>query len=201
MKNIVKEIPDCKMYLISSVNEDLEKLIKSLKLEENVLFTGYQNNIEKYLQNASLHVFPSISEAYPMVLSEAKIFGIPTILCGIDYIALAEGGTVIIYDDSPDTVAKKSIKILKNETYRKKLGEEARKSIKKVKNDLLAQRWVKFLVSVFKGKDREFKKLRNSGISGKEVEKILKNQLKLIQMRIPRFENITLEQLKHYSFI
>ena len=47
-----------------------------------------------------------------MVLSEAKIFGIPTILCGIDYIALAEGGTVIIYDDSPDTVAKKSIKIL-----------------------------------------------------------------------------------------
>ena len=189
------------MYLISSVNEDLENLIKSLKLEENVLFTGYQNNIEKYLQNASLHVFPSISEAYPMVLSEAKIFGIPTILCGIDYIALAEGGTVIIYDDSPDTVAKESIKILKNENYRKKLGEEARKSIKKVKNDLLAQRWVKFLVSVFKGKDREFKKLRNSGISGKEVEKILKNQLKLIQMRIPRFENITLEQLKHYSFI
>ena len=79
MKNIIKEIPDSKLYLISSVNKDLAKLIKSLKLEENVFFTGYQNKIENYLQNASLHIFPSFFEAYPMVLGEAKIYGIPTI--------------------------------------------------------------------------------------------------------------------------
>ena len=119
MKNIIEEIPDCKMYIISDKFEELEKLIKSLNLEKNVIFTGYQKNIEEYLKNSSLHIFPSIAESYGLVMSETKIYGIPTILCGLDYITLAKGGTVIIYDDNPNTIAKEAIKILKNETYKK----------------------------------------------------------------------------------
>ena len=201
MKNIIKEIPDSKLYLISSVNKDLAKLIKSLKLEENVFFTGYQNKIENYLQNASLHIFPSFFEAYPMVLGEAKIYGIPTILCGIDYIALAKGGTVIVYDDNPYTVAKEAIKILKDENYRKKLGAEARESIQKLNDNLLAKRWVKFLVSVYEEDDETYQELGKSGITEEKAEEILKNQLKLLQRRIPRFQKKTLLQLKHYEFI
>ena len=116
MKNILKEFPECKMYLISQASEELEALIQSLKLEESVLFTGFKADIQKYLQNASLHILPSLSEAYAMVLTEAKIFGIPTIMGGLDFLALAKGGTIIIYDDNPDTVAKAAIKILKNKT-------------------------------------------------------------------------------------
>ena len=201
MKSIVKEIPDSKMYLIVTQSEDLEKLIKTLNLEESVKFTGFQKNIEIYLQNASLHIFPSISEAYPMVLSETKIYGIPTILCGLDFLALAKGGTVIIYDDNPDTVAKEAIKILKNETYRKILGAEARKSIEKRKNNLIGKRWVKLLHAIFEGDDKTYRELGKSDISKEEGEQILKNQLKLIQMRIPKFKNITLEQLKYYSLL
>ena len=137
MINIIKEIPDCKMYLLSSVDKELDELIKSLNLEKYVIFTEYQKNIEPYLKNASLHIFPSIADSYGMVLSETKIFWIPTILCGLDYLALAKGGTIIIYDDNPATVAKEAIKILKNETYRKKLGVEARKSMEKKKMFLL----------------------------------------------------------------
>ena len=183
------------------MNEQLAKLIKSLKLEENVFFTGMQNKIEKYLQNASLHIFPSLFEAYPMVLSEAKIYGIPTILCGIDYIALVKGGTVVVYDDNPDTVAKEAIKILKDENYRKKLGAEARESIQKLNDNLLAKRWVKFLVSVYEEDDETYQELGKSGITEEKAEDILKNQLKLLQRRIPRFQKKTLEQLKHYEFI
>ena len=125
-------------------------MIKNLKLENNVKITGYQKNIENYLQNASLHIFPSISECYPMVLGEAKIFGIPTILCGLDFLALAKGGTVIIYDDNPDTIAKEAIKILKNETYRKQLGKEARESMKNHKNKIIKEKWIKLILSIYK---------------------------------------------------
>ena len=69
-----------------------------------------------------------------MVLAEAKIFGIPSIICGLDFLVLSKGGTVILYDDDPDIIAKESIKILKNDRYRKKLGKEARKSMKNRKN-------------------------------------------------------------------
>ena len=51
---------------------------------------------------------------------------------------MAKGGTVIIYDDNPDTIAKEAINILKNETYRKQLGKEARESMKMHQNKIIA---------------------------------------------------------------
>ena len=62
---------------------------------------------------------------------------IPPILISLDHLALAKGGTVIIYDDNPDIIAKEAIKILKNYNYRKILGNEARESMKPFKNNLI----------------------------------------------------------------
>ena len=200
MKYIIKEIPECKMYILSTINEKLRYLIGSLNLEQNIQFTGYQKSIEMYLKNASLHIFPSIGESYGMVLSETKIFGIPTILCGLDYLALAEGGTVIIYDDNPVTLAKEAIKILKNDTYRKRLGNEARKSMEKRTNKLLAKRWVKFHLAVIKDDKESFKELSEHQLSKEKIKNIMENQLKLIHMRIPELKNLTMEQLESYSF-
>ena len=60
-----------------------------------------------------------------MALGEAKIFGIPSIICGLDFLSLAKGGTVIIYDDNPDTIAKEAIKILKNEYISKAIRKRS----------------------------------------------------------------------------
>ena len=172
MEKIIKEIPECQMNIISDYYSSLNKLIKKLKLENNIRFTGYQKNIDIYLKNASLHIFPSISESYGLVLSEAKIYGIPTIMCGLDYLALADGGTVIIYDDNPETIAKEALKILKDDKYRKKLGKEARESMKNRKNILIAKRWVKLLLSVYKGDYKSYNKL-TKGIN----DTLIKHQL------------------------
>ena len=148
MKTIIREIPKCKMIIISNLNsiDYLKKIIKRLKLENNINFTGYTPNPEIYFKNASLHIFPSISEAFGLVLSETKIFGIPNILVGLDYVSIAKGGTIIIYDDNSESIAKESIKILKDYKYRKKLGREARLSMKKFKNDLLLKKWIELIL-------------------------------------------------------
>ena len=204
MINIIKEIPECKMNIISLINKKYKSLIQNLKLEKFVKFVGYQRYVEIYLKNSSLHILPSLSETYPMALSETKIFGIPSIICGLDYLALAKKGTVIIYDDEPETIAKEAIKILKNDKYRKKLGEEARKSMKKHKNDLIVKKWIKLLLSVYKGDKKSYKKLilseNDNKITEKEANNLLNNQLKLLQKRIPRFNNISLEQFISFSF-
>ena len=201
MESIVKEIPSCKMYIISSINKNLQNLINNLKLQKSVLFTGYQEKIEIYLKNASLHILSSLSETYPMALSEAKIFGIPTIICGLDYLALAKGGTVIIYDDNPETIGKEAIKILKDDKYRKKLGREARNSMKNRKNKIIAKIWVKLLISIYKGDDKYYQKLSNDNkITDEEANLILNNQLKILKKRNNRFKNITLEQFISYQF-
>lgn len=204
MKNIIKEIPETEMKIISEINENYQRLIKDLSLEKNVIFTGYQKNNENYLKNASLHILPSLSEAYPMVLGETKIFGIPSIICGLDFLALAKGGTIIIYDDNPDTVAKEAIHILKDDNYRKKLGKEARKSMETHKNELIIKKWVKLLLAVYNGNIEFFRELqksdKNNKLSNEEAEKIINNQFYLLKKRISYLSNITIDQFKLYSF-
>ena len=203
MKSIIKEIPKCKMNILSFPEKNLEILIHNLNLQKCVKFVGYHTNIDIFLKNSSLHILPSISEAYPMVLSETKIFGIPSIIIGLDYITLAKKGTVIIYDDDPNAIAKEAIKILKNDEYRKKLGKEARKSMKIHKNSIIAQKWTKLLLSVYKGKESNFMKRLKvlKAISEIEAEKILKNQLILLQKRIPILRNLTFEKLINFSLL
>ena len=203
MKNIVKVIPESTMYLISSFYKNLDKKIQSLNLEKNVKITGFQNNPGIYLKNASLHIFASLSEAYPMVLAEVKIYGIPSILCGLDYVILAKGGTVIIYDDDPDTIAKEAIKILKDDEYRKKLGNEARESMKNLSNEIIVKKWLKLFLSIYNGLDpSSFSNLFEESykrITEEEANIILNNQLNLLKKRKPNFKDLTLENLKLYS--
>ena len=202
MKTIIKEIPECKMNIIGAYNRGLARIINDSSLENYIQFTGYHSNIGEYLKSASLHIFTSFAESYSMVLSETKIFGIPTILCGLDYLSLAKGGTVIIYDDNPETIAKEAIKILKDERYRKRLGKQARKSMEKIRNNLITKKWVKLLLSVYKDNNKNFQKLvsedNKNKISKEEAEQILNNQLKLWIKRIPILKNITLSKVKSF---
>ena len=122
---------------------------------------------------------------------------------GLDYLTLAKGGTVIIYDDDPNSIAKEAIKILKNDNYRKFLGIEARRSMKNHKNVIIAKKWLKLILSVYKGhKPHFFKTSKYKGtVSEKEAKQILKNQLMLLQKRRPILSQLTLEKLINFSLI
>ena len=201
---IKKEIPETEMKIISDLNTtySLQDLAFNLKLKDNIQFVGFTLKPEIYFKNASLHLFPTLTEAFPMVLAETKIFGIPNILLGLDYVSLSKGGTVIIYDESIETMAKESIKILKNDQYRKKLGNEARLSMKKFNNELLLKRWVKLILAVFIGDD-EYEKLRNSDkiLDRGNALHLLRNQINLIKRRKPNFINITINDILNFTII
>ena len=202
MKYIIKEVPDCKMKIVSSIKKfsSVVKLVHKLNLLNYIKFEGYSSKPEIYLKNASLHIFPSISEAFPMVLSETKIYGIPNILVGLDYLSMSNGGTIIIYDDNPESIANVAIKILKNYTFRKNLGKEARKSMKKFNNELILKRWNQLILSIYNG-DNYYQLLReqNKKISEKNSINILINQLKLLKIRNKNFNNFTFQDLLNFT--
>ena len=139
MEYIIKEIPETKMNIISHLNdtEFLHDLIENLNLKHNIDFVGFSSELNIYFKNASLHILPTISESFSLALCKAKSFGIPTILLGLDYITLSKGGIIIIYDESTESIAKESLKILKSKKYRKRLGKEARINIKKFNNEII----------------------------------------------------------------
>lgn len=202
MKYIIEEIPECKMKIISVNVPFLKNLIYKLNLQNNIEFIGYTSSPELYYKNASLHLFPTLAEAFPNILSETLSYGIPNILVGLDYVSAAKGGTVIIYDDLPLSIAKIAIKILKNNRYRKKLGKEARKSMKKFKNDLILKKWVKLILSIYKG-GNYYNELRSQyqKIKEKEAIKIIENQIYLLKKRKIEFKNITINDILNITFM
>ncbi len=111
MKYISQKVPDSEMKIISKTNgiDFLKKLVFELNLEKNIKFLGYISNPEIYYKNASMHIFPSLAEAFPNILSETLSYGIPNILAGLDYVSTSKEGTVIIYDDSPISISKIAI--------------------------------------------------------------------------------------------
>jgi glycosyltransferase involved in cell wall biosynthesis len=204
MKYIIKEIQDCIMNIISEIFpfSTLKSLIQNLSLSNNIHFVGYSSKPETYFKNVSLHIFTSISESFGLVLCETKLFGIPNILLGLDYLTISNGGTIIIYDDNPETIAKESIKILKEYKYRKKLGIEARNSMKKIKNNLIVKKWNKIILSIYNG-EKYYQKLREKEkkIPKKKAIKLIKNQLKLLKKRVKIFNKTTLEDLLNFTYM
>jgi len=204
MEYISQEFKDCEMEIISNITDidNLKYLVDNLNITSDVKFAGYNKNPEIYFKKASLHLFPSVSESFGYVLCETKFYGIPNILMGLDYVSIAQEGTVIIYDDTPESLAKEGIKILKNDNYRKKLGKYARKSMKKINNELPFKKWVEIILSVYKGNEY-YDLLRKKQVVMNEISALnmLNNQIKLLKMRNSNLKNLTISNIEDFSFV
>ena len=194
MEYIKNEIPQSEMIIISDLIGILrhELLINNLNLFNIVKLLGYTTSPEKFYNNVSLNLFPSISEAFPLVMCETKIYGIPNILLGLDYTSISEGGTIIIYDENAESFAKAAINVLKNKKQRNILGKIARKSMRNFNNDLLLKKWIKLILSIKNG-DYFYNILREKDefLSYNNLSNIIKNQMYLLKKRIPIFNNIS----------
>ena len=201
MEYITQEIPESEMIIISNLSHISchEYLVNNINLKNKIKFAGYTTSPEFFFKNSSLNLFPSISEAFPLVMCETKIYGIPNILLGLDYTSVSIGGTFIIYDESSESLGKISIKILKNKTYKNILGENAKKSMKKFNNRLLLTKWINLIVCIYKGnKEYENLKKQDKILSSKRIIKVLNSQINLLRKRISVFNNISINIYKNF---
>ena len=204
MEYIIKEIPECELKIISNITgiKKQKYFVENTNLEDSIKFLGYIAAPELLFKNASLSFFPSISEAFPMVLVETKIYGIPNILLGLDYITISKRGAIIIYDDTPESLAKNSIYILKNKTYKKKLSLEARNSMKQFNNEILLLKWVKLILFIYND-DYYYLNFREEDKKINEIQalKIIENQIKLLRKRDYYFINISSKIYENYTWM
>ena len=204
MEYIVLENLKYELQIISDLTkiENLQNLVNNLNLNNYIKFVGYSQNPEFFFKNASLNIFPSISEAFPMVIIETKIFGIPNILMGLDYLAISKGGTIIIYDDTPETLSKEALKLLNNKKQRRNLGKQSRKSMKKFKNDDILLKWIELILSVYNG-DNYYNLIREKKkkLSKNEILEIINHQVNIFKIRDSSFENITINNYKNFDFM
>ena len=130
MKKIVKKYSDAQLLLAGngSEKENLENLIKSLRLTENIKMLGYVTNLQEYQKIVDISVSCSRREGLPLNIVEAMLAGTPVVASinrgHRELIQPGENGFLVKVDDC-EMMAAKILELLNDECLYKKIQENA----------------------------------------------------------------------------
>ncbi|KON27197.1 hypothetical protein AC481_05560 [miscellaneous Crenarchaeota group archaeon SMTZ-80] len=111
------------------LRRELENLVKELKIEQKVVFTGFRKDINKILSVLNILVLSSLREGQPMVLLEAMAAGKPVIATNIEGLdeTIIDGVTgILVPPKDPASLAKVIASLLQNRDKAEKMGQAGR---------------------------------------------------------------------------
>ena len=197
---IVKEVPDALLYLYSSDSriQFLKNLTNNLNLTKNIIFRPSTKNISQVFWNSSIHMFTSLSEAFPMAMNEGKAHGLPIVGFKVPYSLPYQQGFIGVELFDVKGLARETVKLLKNYNYRKKMGDISKKSLDVFKNNDTLELWGKLcdsLISKDRDDYRKFQKeIEDKYYNEKKAREHLENQFNIflkrnINLTCHRFDN------------
>lgn len=85
-KSILNKHPQASLHLLGDgkEREELEKYVKKLDIENNVIFYGYQADPHIILATADIMVLPSLSEGMSRAVLESLFLGVPVVMRDVD---------------------------------------------------------------------------------------------------------------------
>ncbi|SHH80945.1 Glycosyltransferase involved in cell wall bisynthesis [Clostridium grantii DSM 8605] len=145
-KIVCNNIKEAKLYIIGPTDEDPEyyqqcnRLVKSLQLTENIIFTG-RVDVSEYLKIIDVIVLTSISEGQPLVILEAMAARTPVVATNVGSCSemleknqFEEACGIITKLASPNETATAIIKLLKDPQLREGMGLNGIKRAKRAYN-------------------------------------------------------------------
>ena len=177
MEYIVKEVPDAKLCLVScdSRIEFLKNLTRDLNLTNNIIFRSNTYKLTDLFLNSSVHMYTSLSEAFPMALVEGKAHGMPVVGFEVPYSNPYQQGFIGVELFDVEGLARETIKLLKDYDYRKKKGEEAKESLDVFKNSETVELWGRLCESLLSNDREDYRRLQD------EIEKKYFNETRARQ--------------------
>ena len=167
-----ERIPDVRLLVLGDgpLKESLLKLAAELRIQDNVIFVGFQENPFSVLARADLFVFPSLWEGFGYALEEAICCGIPCISSDFQYGAREilhyntdKKITDAVYTDFgvlvPVCEAKKKgvltaaevvladsiVTVLTDKAYRQKVVENNKKRLAEFSLEIMGDRWAEVI--------------------------------------------------------
>lgn len=207
-KKVVKKVPKARLEIWGFGSEEAyyRRLIKRLRLEQNVFVKGFAHDPERIFRKAAFSIVTSKSEAFAMVILESMAVGTPVVSYACDYgpVDIIEHGKngILIAPNDVNELAKAMIDLFENKQKRDVLSDEALKVSLRFARDKIARKWVHVFTQALQQKDqriflRNLKAQLMSFIFLKEEQTLLiKGVLQLSQ------DNVTLlKQHLHLSLL
>lgn len=148
---IKDKIPEYNLIIFGEgeLRENLEKQIKSLKLQERIFLPGKNPDAVRIVNKSSVFVLSSDLEGMPNALMEAMAMGVPCISTRCDMgpeelINNNENGILTKVGDSSE-IAKAILTIINNPDFSEKLSNNARKLIYTHSIERISDEWLSYL--------------------------------------------------------
>lgn len=156
--------------------------------EKSVTITGEIDNVEDYYNQASLILLASNNEGFGMVLNEAACFGVPAVCNyypGVEDLVVDGKNGYITEQDDIDSMSDRVCRILSDDKLRKKLGNNAKKHVKKFDAEIIGNKWKNLLGAL------------TSGISEKDIKQSLDRELAYSISDQKKFNKVVFDELNH----
>lgn len=131
----------------------LKDLVSSLNLENVVFFRGVSKNVLTDMLHYRMLVFTSDYEGIPNVIIEAMTIGIPIVATDC-----SPGGAALLLNNgeygklvecgNTSGIASAIIELINNTGLSIELGQNAMKSLERFNEDVIANRWEHYLLSI-----------------------------------------------------
>lgn len=134
---VLKKHPRTKFLLVGDgeLRGKMESLVEELGIKDNVIFTGFRENVPKILKIMDIFILPSLWEGLPIVLLEAMASKKPIVATDVignkEVVVDGETGFLVPSKD-PKKLAERIIALIENKPLRKKFGENGRRRVEEI---------------------------------------------------------------------
>lgn len=151
---------DAKLVMVGesgyeTYERELEDLAKTLGVSDYVAFEGFQKDVGRYYERASVLLLTSEIEGYCMVLAEACAHGLPIVAYDLPYLPFAScKGIGWVDQGDVEAAAEETASLLKDGCKRGEMGRAARRFVSGEGGIRFEDRWDDVLRDVARGRDR-----------------------------------------------
>ena len=152
MQSVVLRCPQAKLEICGSFSDpdDEKKFLQDIatrKLEKNISLLGYVTDIGKILEPASVFILPSYFEGFPMVLFEAKAYGVPAVIFDMQYLMRSSehDGCYQVPLGDTQAFAQQIIALLVDAKLWDVASERARASLNGFEDSEILKYWLRYL--------------------------------------------------------
>lgn len=132
IKDLLPENKNIKLVFVGGGDGTTRNQEMTKNIKDNVIYTGYRNDVNKFMNAADVLVLPSLSEGCPVVLLEASASGIPVIASRVggvpDLVEDGKTGIIVNPKDIPD-LKRALLKLLNDSELKLEMGKKARRRI------------------------------------------------------------------------
>jgi len=126
----------------------LRSKVAALKLEQSVIFEGFQSDVTPYYQIADMAVLPSHSEGSPYALLESMAAGVPalaTSVGGVPEIAKDNETGFLVERECPERLGARILELMEDEALRHRVSRAAKERV----NDFNPETYRKNLTQLY----------------------------------------------------